>query len=100
MGYIKIFQRFIKGYYDKYCPLYSQIVLAGDPMQLGPVLRSKYSIHYGLQYSYLERLMCRQPYLRDEVKFVDHGSYDPLLVRKKLYNRDVDLMLVYCWSNV
>ena len=59
---------------------YAQIVLAGDPQQLGPVLRSNLSKTYGLQVSYLERLINRPPYARDEKKFVDHGSYDPLLV--------------------
>jgi helicase MOV-10 len=34
-----------------------QLVLAGDPKQLGPVLRSPISLKYGLQISLLERLM-------------------------------------------
>ena len=50
-------------------------------MQLGPVLRSELSIHYGLSVSLLERLIQRPLYERDEVRFADHGSYDPLLVR-------------------
>ena len=34
-----------------------QLVLAGDPKQLGPVLRSSIALKHGLQTSLLERLM-------------------------------------------
>ncbi|KAF3696908.1 putative helicase mov-10-B.2 [Channa argus] len=34
-----------------------QVVLAGDPKQLGPILRSPYAIKYGMGVSLLERLM-------------------------------------------
>ena len=34
-----------------------QFVMAGDPKQLGPVLRSPIALKYGLQISLLERLM-------------------------------------------
>lgn len=63
-----------------------QIVLAGDPMQLGPVLRSKHAKEYGLELSFLERLMTRSLYARNETMFVDHGCYDPLLVTKLIDN--------------
>ncbi len=63
-----------------------QIVLAGDPMQLGAVLRSKLAKSYGLDISFLERLMETDLYKRDEDKFSDHGSYDPLLVTKLVEN--------------
>ncbi|CAH1782580.1 unnamed protein product, partial [Owenia fusiformis] len=63
-----------------------QIVLAGDPMQLGPVLRSNLAKTYGLEISLLERLIERPLYARNEVKFSDHGSYDPLLVTKLVQN--------------
>ncbi|XP_071133478.1 RNA helicase Mov10l1-like [Mytilus edulis] len=63
-----------------------QIVLAGDPMQLGAVLRSKYSKEYGLELSFLERLMRRPLYDRNEAIFADHGCYDPLLVTKLVDN--------------
>ena len=55
-------------------------MLAGDPQQLGPILRSKFTRQYGLQVSLLERLMDTRLYHRDEHKFADHGAYDPLLV--------------------
>ena len=56
-------------------------MLAGDPYQLGPVLQSRLALSHGLGLSMLERLMNRVAYQRDEGKFVDHGSYDPFLVR-------------------
>uniref|UniRef100_A0AAX7UW94 RNA helicase n=1 Tax=Astatotilapia calliptera TaxID=8154 RepID=A0AAX7UW94_ASTCA len=34
-----------------------QVVLAGDPKQLGPILRSPYALKYGMGVSLLERLM-------------------------------------------
>ena len=58
-----------------------QIVLAGDPRQLGPVLQSQLTKDYGLGLSFLERLIQSPLYERNSNKFADHGSYDPLLVR-------------------
>ena len=49
-------------------------------MQLGPMLRSKQAKLFGLDLSLLERLIYSDLYARDEKKFADHGSYDPLLV--------------------
>lgn len=57
-----------------------QIVLAGDPMQLGPVIKSRLAMAYGLNVSMLERLMSRSVYLRDEDAFGACGAYNPLLV--------------------
>ena len=36
---------------------HGQLILAGDPKQLGPVLRSPIALKFGLQTSLLERLM-------------------------------------------
>ncbi|KAL5014202.1 hypothetical protein ScPMuIL_008472 [Solemya velum] len=63
-----------------------QIVLAGDPMQLGPVLRSSLAKKFGFELSYLERLIQLPLYNRNETKFADHGCYDPLLVTKLIEN--------------
>ena len=57
-----------------------QIVMAGDPKQLGPVLQSQLAKCYGLQESFLERLTNREPYKRDNRKFRGHCGYDPALV--------------------
>ena len=40
----------------------SQLVLAGDPKQLGPIIRSPLTIKFGLELSLLERLMNRDIY--------------------------------------
>lgn len=40
----------------------TRIVLAGDHLQLGPVVRSDVARAMGLEMSYLERLMDREPY--------------------------------------
>uniref|UniRef100_A0A4X1UP61 RNA helicase Mov10l1 n=2 Tax=Sus scrofa TaxID=9823 RepID=A0A4X1UP61_PIG len=63
-----------------------QIILAGDPMQLGPVIKSRLAMAYGLNVSMLERLMARPAYLRDEDAFGACGAYNPLLVTKLVKN--------------
>ncbi|XP_043284059.1 probable RNA helicase armi [Venturia canescens] len=63
---------------------HGQIVLAGDPMQLGPVVNSKLASHFGLGESFLSRLLHQFPYQRDNQGF-EHG-YDPRLVTKLVYN--------------
>uniref|UniRef100_A0A8D2LPQ6 RNA helicase Mov10l1 n=1 Tax=Varanus komodoensis TaxID=61221 RepID=A0A8D2LPQ6_VARKO len=63
-----------------------QIVLSGDPMQLGPVIKSRLATVYGLSVSLLERLMCRSLYQRDEHAFGACGSYNPLLITKLVKN--------------
>lgn len=57
-----------------------QVILAGDPYQLGPILSSRVASERGMHLSMLERVMSRKAYQRDESKFSDHGCYDPLLV--------------------
>lgn len=61
-----------------------QIVLAGDPMQLGPVIKSRLAMAYGLNVSLLERLMSRPAYQRDENAFGACGAHNPLLVSHRL----------------
>ncbi|XP_050300745.1 probable RNA helicase armi [Anthonomus grandis grandis] len=71
-----------------------QVVLAGDPMQLGPVICSKISLETGLSESLLERLTNRFPYARDVQGFPDSEGYDPRLVTKLLHNyRSLGLIL-------
>ena len=64
-----------------FCLCVLQVILAGDPYQLGPILSSKLAGEHGMQLSMLERIMSRKAYQRNESKFSDHGCYDPLLVR-------------------
>ncbi|XP_068132448.1 RNA helicase Mov10l1 [Hyperolius riggenbachi] len=63
-----------------------QIVLAGDPLQLGPVIKSRFALAYGLNLSLLERLMNLPIYLRDEKTYGACGNYNPLLVTKLVKN--------------
>ncbi|EDQ84701.1 uncharacterized protein MONBRDRAFT_12543 [Monosiga brevicollis MX1] len=42
----------------------TRIVLAGDPCQLGPIIRSSVAVKHGLGESMLERLMSQAPYAR------------------------------------
>uniref|UniRef100_A0A6J0V6P1 RNA helicase n=3 Tax=Pogona vitticeps TaxID=103695 RepID=A0A6J0V6P1_9SAUR len=63
-----------------------QIILSGDPMQLGPIIKSSLATAYGLNISLLERLMGRSLYLRDEHAFGAFGSYNPLLITKLVKN--------------
>ncbi|XP_046435519.1 probable RNA helicase armi [Neodiprion fabricii] len=60
------------------------VILAGDPMQLGPVVQSKYASHFGLGLSFLSRLLQRFPYQRDLEGF--ERGYDPRLVTKLIMN--------------
>ena len=55
-----------------------QLVLAGDPKQLGPILRSPFAIKYGLDKSLLERYMIDQP--------VYYKPYDERIITKLLNN--------------
>ncbi|CAH2102325.1 unnamed protein product [Euphydryas editha] len=59
---------------------HGQIILAGDPMQLGPVILSKYCKEYGMDESFLCRLLERFPYLKDYQSFTN--GFDNRLVTK------------------
>ncbi|XP_053100870.1 helicase MOV-10 isoform X2 [Hemicordylus capensis] len=58
-----------------------QLVLAGDPQQLGPILRSPLAIEHGLELSLLERLMKHNSLYQKE-----DGHYNPQFVTKLLRN--------------
>lgn len=57
-----------------------QIVLAGDPYQLGPIVKSKLAVAFGLGVSMMERLMASPLYSRHD------WGYNPKLVTKLTYN--------------
>jgi len=63
---------------------HGQVVLAGDPMQLGPVVISKIAEYFGYGESFLSRLLRQFPYQRDPEGF--KTGYDPRLVTKLLLN--------------
>ena len=56
------------------------LVLAGDPMQLGPVTHSDTD----LKISMLERLVARPIYTRDMERYSEFGGYDPSCITKLL----------------
>ncbi|XP_068603628.1 putative helicase mov-10-B.2 [Brachionichthys hirsutus] len=58
-----------------------QLVLAGDPQQLGPILRSPFALKYGLGISLLERLMKDFPLYQK-----NNGAFDNCFVTKLLRN--------------
>uniref|UniRef100_A0A8C4I7I6 RNA helicase n=1 Tax=Dicentrarchus labrax TaxID=13489 RepID=A0A8C4I7I6_DICLA len=60
-----------------------QLVLAGDPKQLGPILRSPLALDHGLGLSLLERLMMKNPLYQ---KSTDSGHFDTRFVTKLLRN--------------
>ncbi|XP_071375982.1 putative helicase mov-10-B.1 isoform X2 [Centroberyx affinis] len=64
-------------------PEKGQLVLAGDPQQLGPILRSPLALQYGLGLSLLERLMRENPLYQ---KSTDSGHFDNRFVTKLLRN--------------
>ncbi|NWQ59485.1 SDE3 helicase, partial [Neopipo cinnamomea] len=67
---------------EKTNPTGGQLVLAGDPKQLGPVLTSPLAREHGLGTSLLERLMLHNPLYQ---KSSEEG-YDPQFVTKLLCN--------------
>lgn len=58
-----------------------QLVLAGDPRQLGPVLRSPLTQKHGLGYSLLERLLTYNTLYKK-----GSSGYDPQFITKLLRN--------------
>ncbi|KAK3556979.1 hypothetical protein QTP70_022320 [Hemibagrus guttatus] len=65
-------------------PEKGQLVLAGDPKQLGPILRSPLAQQHGLGLSLLERLMTQNSLYQKNQD--DHQGYNSLFVTKLLRN--------------
>lgn len=62
-----------------------QIILTGDPMQLGPVIFSKYCASFGMCESYFSRILQSPLYQRDYESFKEHG-YDERFVMQLVNN--------------
>uniref|UniRef100_A0A3Q3E8Z1 RNA helicase n=1 Tax=Labrus bergylta TaxID=56723 RepID=A0A3Q3E8Z1_9LABR len=58
-----------------------QLVLAGDPKQLGPIIHSRLALNHGLGISLLERLMTQNDLYKS-----DSGQFDPRFMTKLLRN--------------
>ncbi|XP_072026794.1 putative helicase MOV-10 [Amphiura filiformis] len=63
-----------------------QIVLAGDPKQLGPVLRSPLAKEHGLELSLLERLMTQNPLYTRKESDESKEIYDSRILTKLIRN--------------
>jgi hypothetical protein len=63
-----------------------QVILAGDPLQLGPVIMSRLASQMDLDESYLSRLLQRPLYQRDSRGFPNTGGYNPRLVTRLALN--------------
>lgn len=64
---------------------HQQVILAGDPMQIGPIVLSKFAKLREFDKSFLVRLLDRTPYRR----YIEHEGkylYDERLITKLLYN--------------
>ena len=62
------------------------ITLAGDPKQLGPIIRSEISKTFGLDKSLLERLSEMEPYARHDEIDVLGNHYDKRMITKLVHN--------------
>lgn len=78
----------LAGVFSTETPGGGQLVLAGDPQQLGPVLRSPVAIKNGLGISLLEWMMTKIPFYgripQDEED--ELGDYNPVIITKLLKN--------------
>ncbi|XP_018494475.1 putative helicase MOV-10 [Galendromus occidentalis] len=57
------------------------VILSGDHLQLGPIIRSPIARTYGMGKSLLERIMETKPYCRGE-----NNAYNPMLLTKLVRN--------------
>jgi helicase MOV-10 len=55
--------------------VHTNVVLSGDPRQLGPIVRSRVAAGLGLSTSYLDRLMSRDVYNLDTGKGITLGTW-------------------------
>lgn len=61
------------------------VVLAGDPKQLGPIIRSDICKRFGLQKSLLERLSEMEPYARSDEADEFRNHYDKRMITRVGY---------------
>ncbi|KAL4219035.1 hypothetical protein ACF0H5_021618 [Mactra antiquata] len=67
-------------------PRKGQIILSGDPCQLGPVVMSKLAKRFHLDDSYLCRLMKLPLYQMNGDLYSNYGKYNPDLITRLVYN--------------
>lgn len=57
-----------------------QLILAGDPMQLGPFVGSSFAVEFGMDESYLSRILETYPYQKDFAAW-QHGFNEKLVTK-------------------
>ena len=65
---------------------HDQLVIAGDPKQLGPIVHSPVASKHGLSMSLLERLIQRPVYNQDRGRYPNSGGFNPRVLTKLLHN--------------
>lgn len=63
-----------------------QVVLAGDPKQLGPVVISEPAKHNGLGLSMLARFLNYPSYMRDPNLFPEYNGFNPRVITYLIQN--------------
>lgn len=77
-----------------------QVILAGDPKQLGPVVMSMLSKHSGLGQSMLSRFINYPSYQRDLIIFPDYNGYNPKVITHLINNYRSLPEIVKLFSNL
>jgi helicase MOV-10 len=74
----------------------TQLVIAGDPKQLGPVVHHSLAKENGLGTSYLERLMERSIYQKNmDSRSTSHGQFDERVITKLVRNYRAHELLIH-----
>lgn len=63
-----------------------QVIMAGDPKQLGPVICSSIAKTCGLGQSMLARYIEYPPFKRDVTVFPEHNGYNPKIITHLIRN--------------
>lgn len=77
-----------------------QVVLAGDPKQLGPVVMSTVAKHSGLGQSMIARFINYPLYQRDSDCFSEHNGYNPKVITHLIQNYRSLPEIVHCFSKL
>lgn len=77
-----------------------QVILAGDPKQLGPILMSNLAKKSGLGQSMLSRFISNPLYERYLNIFPDHNGYNPKVITHLIYNYRSLPEIVNLFSNL
>lgn len=74
-----------------------QVILAGDPKQLGPVIMSMLAKKWGLGQSILGRFIEYPPYRRNPNIFPEYNGYDPKVITHlvKIYRSLPEIVNVF-----